>query len=93
MQNEVVSCTCLLANRAQLTASEVIQTRYIARTRERIHVERVIQRIKLFRFFKWFSLSLLRIIEQIFKVCAFLTNFQNPVIAEIEDLWHYYTGN
>ena len=74
----------LTANRAQLTASEVTQTRHIAHAR--IHVERAIQRIKLFRILKWFPLSLLHISEQIFKVCAFLTNFQNSVNTEIEDL-------
>ena len=67
-----------------MTAAEVTQTRRIARAR--IHVERAIQRIKLFRILKWFPLSLLHVSEQIFKVCAFLTNYQKPVIADIVDL-------
>ena len=73
----------LTASRAQLTAAEVTQTRRIARAR--IHVKRAIQRIKLFRILKWFPLSLLHVSEQIFKVCAFLMNYQKPVIADIVD--------
>ena len=74
----------LTAQRAQLTAAEVTKTRRIARAR--IHVERGIQRIKLFAILRFLPISLLHISEQIFKVCAFLTNFQKPVIAKIVDL-------
>ena len=74
----------LTATRSQLSASEVTQTRRIARAR--IHVERAIQRIKFFAILKFLPISLLRITEQIFKVCAFLTNFQKPVIANVVEL-------
>ena len=74
----------LTANRAQLTAAEVMETRRIVRAR--IHIERAIQRIKLFGILKLLPLSLLHVSEQIFKVCAYLTNFQKPVIADVVDL-------
>ena len=45
-----------------------------------------IQSIKLFGIPKRISLSLLHVSEQIFKVCAYLTNFQDPIIAEIVPL-------
>ena len=81
---QLVIPSFLTANRAQLTAKMVTQTRRIARAR--IHVERAIQRIKLFKILKFFPLSLLHVSEEIFKVCAYLTNFQCPTIADIVDL-------
>ena len=72
------------ANRAQLTAAEVTETRRIARAR--IHVERAIQRIKTFQILKFVPLSLLHVCEQIFKTCAYLTNFQKPIISELVSL-------
>ena len=65
-------------------SKEVTQTKQISRAR--IHVERAIQRIKLFKILKFFPLSLLHVSEQMFKVCAYLTNFQCPIIADIVDL-------
>ena len=65
----------LTATRSQLSASEVTQTRRIARAQ--IHVERAILHIKLFAILKFLPISLLHITEQIFKVCAFLTNFRS----------------
>ena len=70
---------------AQLTVAEVSQTRRIARAR--IYIERAIQRIKVFGILKFLRPSLLCISELIFKVCAFVTNFQKPVIADLVGLW------
>lgn len=91
VEEEVTACGCqlhmptfLTANRAQLTAAEVTSTRRIARAR--IHIERAIQRIKIFGILKFLPLTLLHVAEQIFKVCAYLTNFQKPIIAHIVDL-------
>ena len=91
VENEVKERGCKLyiptflgASRSQLTAAEVTKTRRIARAR--IHIERAIQRMKLFGILKFLPLSLLHVSEQIFKVCALLTNFQLPIIADVVDL-------
>ena len=72
------------ASRAQLNGAEVTKTRRIARAR--IHIERAIQRIKTFQILKFMPLSLLHISEQIFKTCAYLTNFQKPIIKNLVPL-------
>ena len=56
-----------------------VLTRRIAKVR--IHVERVIQRIKTFHILdKTMSLSFHIVADDIFKTCALLTNFQSPII-------------
>ena len=67
---------------AQLKASKVTQTRRIAEAR--IHVERAIQRIKEFRLLQGeVDISLLHVLQQAFQVCAFLTNFQKPIVKGV----------
>ena len=66
-------------DRAQMTNKEASRSEYISKAR--IHVERVIQRIKTFYFLeRTVRLNMHDIIEQVFTVCAYLTNFQMPVI-------------
>ena len=66
-------------NRAQFTSQEAARSEYISKAR--IHIERVIQRIKTFHFLeRVIRLNMQDIVEQIFLVCAYLTNFQLPVI-------------
>lgn len=51
----------------------------------RIHVERRIQRIKTFHIFdKVIPLSLGPIVNQIWVVCTLLSNFQTPIVKELE---------
>ena len=70
------------SHRSQLTSSEVTKTRRIAEAR--IHVERAIERIKEFQILTGEQdISVLHVMEQMFTVCAFLTNFQPPIIQDV----------
>ena len=66
-----------LKGRNQLSEEEVIQTQQIAS--ERIHVERMIQRLKTYHIF--IPMSMMSSLNQIVTVCALLSNFQDPIIA------------
>lgn len=69
-------------DRVQLSAGEVTQTRRIAEAR--IHVERAIRRIKEFKILSGeVALTMLHVLEQVMQVCAFLTNFQPPIVKEV----------
>ncbi|XP_078665089.1 LOW QUALITY PROTEIN: uncharacterized protein LOC144907664 [Branchiostoma floridae x Branchiostoma belcheri] len=66
-------------SRDALTAEEVQETMDIAEVR--IHVERAIGRIKNYHILDGIMpLSLAPVAEQIFRVCSYLTNFQNPLV-------------
>lgn len=66
-------------SRAQLTAEEVTETIHIASVR--IHVERAIGRIKNYHILDGtLPLTLAHIADQIFSVCAYLTNFLPPLL-------------
>ena len=68
-----------LEGRRQLPASEVLEGRKIASVR--IHVERVIGRIKNYAILKGtLPLTLSRIANQIISACALLVNFQTVLI-------------
>ena len=66
--------------RDQLTADEVQETARIASVR--IHVERAIGRIKNYHILEGtLPLSLAHVADQIFFVCAYLTNFLTPLLV------------
>jgi len=68
-------------NRDQLTAAEVEETTQIAAVR--IHVERAIGRIKNYNILDGtLPISLGHVADQIFSVCAYLTNFQPPLLPK-----------
>ena len=47
-------------------------------------MERAIERMKEYRVLQdEVEVSLLHIVEQIFQVCAFLTNFQAPIAKDV----------
>ena len=69
--------------RAQMSASECRVSEDIAKAR--IHIERVIQRIRTFHILgSVIRLNMMDIVEQLFSVCAYLTNFQTPIIRSNE---------
>ena len=69
-------------DRTQITASESARSEYISKAR--IHVERVIQRIKTFYLLeRVIKLNMQDLVEQIFTTCAYLTNFQLPIIKSL----------
>ena len=70
----------LLGSNSQMTAEDVIKTQEIASIR--VHVERAINKIKNFHL--WDSvvpLSLFGVVNQMWSVCAFLCNIQDPLIS------------
>ena len=70
------------SKRSQLTAEEVTSTRRIAEART--HVVHVIGRIKEFKILCGdLDLGLLHVLEQVFQVCAYLTNFQKPIVKDV----------
>ena len=74
-----------LEGRSQLPSEEVKKGRNIASLR--IHVERAIGRIKQFSILKGtFPLSMVRLLNQVVCVCAWLTNFQPALISPPADL-------
>ena len=67
--------------RTQLTSSKTIRSENISEVR--IHVERAIQRIKTFHIlYGEDKLCMKDIAEQIFTVCAYLVNFQSPIVKK-----------
>lgn len=67
----------------QFSVAEVQETADIASLR--IHVERRIQRIKTYHIFdKIIALSLGPIINQIWSVCALLSNLQTTIVRDYE---------
>jgi len=72
------------AHGAQFTDEEVKLTRKIAG--HRVHVERAIARIKSFKILKHkIDITLFASVNQIWFVCAFITNFMPPLINSTEE--------
>lgn len=69
----------------QFTETQVYETQKIAKAR--IHVERAIRRIKCFQILQQVPHYYISQISIIFQVCAALTNFQFPLIKEVEEYY------
>ena len=70
-----------LGENTQMSAEDVVQTQQIAGLR--IHVERAINKIKNFLIWKGeIPLCLFSVVNQMWSVCAFLCNTQDPLISE-----------
>lgn len=72
----------------QFTPEQVYETQKIAKAR--IHVERSIRRIKCFNILQRVPQYYISQISTIFQLCAALTNFQYPLIKEVEEYYAYY---
>ena len=71
-----------LGSDAQMSAEDVVRTQQIASLR--IHVERAINKIKNFRIWNGVvPLSLFSVVNQMWTICAFLCNTQDPLISNI----------
>ena len=68
-----------LGGREQLDPGEVLTTRRIATLR--IHVERLMERIKNYRIAHFFPAMLCPLAADIIRVCAFLTLFEGPLLS------------
>ena len=65
----------------QMTAADVQRTQRIAKVR--IHIERLMERIKEFQIFsRIIPVTLFPIVNQMWAVCCLLTLFQAPLLAE-----------
>lgn len=60
------------------TADEVTETQKVARVR--IHIERIMQRIKIFRIMSKFSITLLPYVNDIIFMCCALVNLQPNIL-------------
>ena len=69
-----------LGSRLQMDGSEVVETQQIASLR--IHIERAIRRVKEFDIVTGIMpASLAGSANQIWTICALLTNFQSPLLS------------
>ena len=70
-----------LKGRDQFTIKETVKSQQIAN--ERIHVERMIQRLKCYHIFdRVFPINMLWSLNQIISVCALLSNFEEPIFKK-----------
>ncbi|XP_072395189.1 uncharacterized protein [Diabrotica undecimpunctata] len=69
----------------QFTESQVYETQQIAEAR--IHVERAIRRIKCYNILQQVPSYYISQLSIIFQLCAALTNFQYPLIKEVEEYY------
>ena len=74
-----------LKGKGQFEEDELVETRRIAKFR--IHVERAIERIKNYHILDYVPITLCSsgVIDQIFFVCAMLTNFLPPLVSDDKD--------
>jgi len=66
----------------QFTPNQVMKTLIIVRAR--VHVERAINRIKGYSILEFITPKLVPYVSIIFQVCGALSNFQYPLIKEVE---------
>ena len=70
-----------LKGRDQFTIKETVKSQQIAN--ERIHVERMIQRLKCYHIFdRVLPINMLGSLNQIISVCDLLSNFQEPLLKK-----------
>lgn len=68
-----------IPGKAQMSAKDVEATRHVASSR--VHIERVIRRIKEFHLLdRPFPINMLDIADAIFTTCSLLSNFRRPLI-------------
>ena len=71
-----------LKGRDRLSEAEIVRSQQIA-ANERIHVERMIQRLNCYHVFdRKLPLTMVGSINQIITVCSLLCNFQEPIVKQ-----------
>ena len=75
-----------LKGKGQFQEDELVETRRLAKFR--IHVERAIERIKNYHILDYVPITLCSsgIIDQMFFVCAMLTNFLPPLVSDDKEI-------
>jgi len=81
----VVNMPSFLYN-GQFTASQVQANKKIAGVR--IHIERAIQRVKIYRILDQIPWQYRKLANKLFQVCVALTNLQTPIISEVSSMQH-----
>ncbi|XP_064454854.1 uncharacterized protein LOC135366128 [Ornithodoros turicata] len=73
-----------IAGEAQMSAKDVEATKHVASAR--VHIERVIRRIKEFHILdRPFPINMLDLADAVFTTCALLSNFRLPLISNRQD--------
>ena len=73
-----------LNGREQFGEKEVVASQQISS--ERIHVERMIQRLKCYHIFdRTIPLNMMGSLNQIVTICGILSNFQEPILKKKDD--------
>lgn len=80
----VLSCS-------QFNPNEIQECRNIAKAK--IHVERAISRVKLYRILNFIPKLLYQYLSKVFQLCVALTNYGKPLITEVKDHFKPATSN
>ena len=82
-KNVFLNLPAFLSGKSQFTKQETVFSRQVSRCR--IHVEKAIERLKIFKILGIITVPLQPHVDKIVQVCGALVKFQNPIIAGVLD--------